>query len=234
MTTPLVADLKQILDPAFVLDDLPSLQRYARTTLPQGTQPSAIVRPSNTEEIQAILRLAVAARTAVYPLSTGKNWGYGDACAPRSGMVILDLSRMNRILEVNTELAYAVIEPGVTQGQLSDYLAHRHIPLRMDCTGAGPDSSLIGNTLERGFGHSAYGDRFAHSCAYEAVLADGSLFTTGFGSYPHAQAQHVYKWGVGPSLDGLLTQSGARRDRHAHDALADAAAAQHVFFYDVF
>jgi 4-cresol dehydrogenase (hydroxylating) len=114
---------------------------------------------------------------------------------------------MNRILEVHSELAYAVIEPGVTQGQLAEHLSRDGIPLMLDGNGAGPEASFIGNIVDRGFGHSRYGDRFSHCCNMEAVLADGSVFSTGFGSYPHAQAQHVYKHGVGPSLDGLLSQS---------------------------
>jgi 4-cresol dehydrogenase (hydroxylating) flavoprotein subunit len=181
---------------------------WARTTLPQeGARPVAVVQPATREEVQQIVRMSAANTLPVYPISTGKNWGYGDACAPLPGCLLLDLSRMNRILEVNIELAYAVVEPGVTQGQLFTHLEKTQTPLMMDCTGAGPDTSLIGNTLERGFGHSPYGDRFACSCNYEVVLPDGSLLTTGFGGYPNARAQHLYKWGVGPSLDGLLTQS---------------------------
>jgi 4-cresol dehydrogenase (hydroxylating) len=67
---------------------------------------------------------------------------------------------MNRIIEVDDELAYAVIEPGVTQGQLAAHLAQRDVRLWVDCTGAGPDTSIVGNVLERGFGHSPYGNRF--------------------------------------------------------------------------
>jgi 4-cresol dehydrogenase (hydroxylating) flavoprotein subunit len=199
--------LEQVVGAAFVRADAATRRAYARTTSPDGTEPAAILRPENKEQIRAILLLAAGSGMAVYPISTGKNWGYGDACAPRSDCLLMDLSRMNRIVEVNSELAYAVVEPGVTQGQLAEYLERQRLPLVMDCTGAGPDTSLLGNTLERGFGHSAYGDHFAHSCAYEAVLMDGSLITTGFGEYPDSQAQHIYKWGVGPSLDGLLTQS---------------------------
>lgn len=74
--------------------------------------------------------------------------------------MIVDLSGMNQIVQIDTTLAYAVIEPGVTQGQLSTYLCEHNIPLWMDCTGAGPNTSLVGNIVERGFGHSPYGNRF--------------------------------------------------------------------------
>ena len=85
---------------------------------------------------------------------------------------------MNRIVEVNSDLAYAVVEPGVTQGQLVDYLNEHQLPLAVDANGAGLDASLIGHILERGFGHSRYGDRFSHCCNLEVVLFDGTFLNT--------------------------------------------------------
>jgi 4-cresol dehydrogenase (hydroxylating) len=100
-----------------------------------------------------------------------------------------------------------VIEPGVSQGQLYDYLQEHDTGLWMDCTGAGLDASLVGNTLDRGFGHTRYGDHFLTACGMEIVLADGRVLHTGFGHYPLAKAQHVYRYGVGPFIDGLFCQS---------------------------
>lgn len=68
--------------------------------------------------------------------------------------MIVDLGRMNRIHTVDGELGYAVIEPGVTQRQLAEHLAEQGMPFWCDCTGSGPNSSLIGNIVERGFGHT--------------------------------------------------------------------------------
>jgi 4-cresol dehydrogenase (hydroxylating) len=199
--------LRSFVGPSGVSNDQAVRESFARTMLPQGTWPAAVAWPSTREEVQSILKEASAHAIPVYPISRGKNWGYGDACASLDGCLILDLSRMNRIVEVNADLAYAVVEPGVTQGQLVEYLKENRHPLTVDANGAGPDASLIGNILERGFGHSRYGDRFSHCCNFEVVLADGTLLNTGFGAYPEAQAQHVYKHGIGPSLDGLFTQS---------------------------
>jgi len=204
-----IDEVTALLGTEFVTTKSEHLNMVSRTTLPLGTTPAGVAKPETREQIQQILRLATAHRVAIYPVSAGKNWGYGDACAPVSGCLILDLSRMNKIIEVNAELAYAVIEPGVTQGQLVDYLESNNLfmSVMVDGNGAGPQASFVGNVLERGFGHSAYGDRFLHSCNIEAVLADGTVVHTGFGDYPNAQAQHVYKHGVGPTLDGLFTQS---------------------------
>ena len=190
-----------------VVCDEPTLERYARTTQDSGTKPCCVLYPTSTAEVQAVVRVAEEQGVPVYPISRGKNWGYGDACAPTDGAAIVDLSRMNRIVEVNTELAYAVIEPGVSQGELYAYLERHNTGLWMDCTGAGADSSFVGNTLDRGFGHTRYGDHFLTACGMEVVLADGRVLETGFGHYPNAQASHVYRYGVGPFLDGLFCQS---------------------------
>ena len=185
----------------------PPLTQYARTTLSTNTTPKAIVTPKNTSEILKIIQTANEFNQKLYPISRGKNWGYGSACAVEDGQIIVDLSRMNKIIEINEELAYAVIEPGVTQQQLHDYLNERDIPLWLDCTGSGPNASIVGNTLERGFGHTPYGDHFLNSCGMEVILGDGRILNTGFGHYKNAQATHVFKWGIGPYIDGLFTQS---------------------------
>ena len=181
--------------------------RYARSTAARPVRPLALVRPADAAEVAQLVKIAAGARLAVYPISTGKNWGYGDACAVGAGQVILDLSRMNRIIHVDPELAYAVIEPGVTQRQLSDFLREQGYPLWADCTGAGPDTSYIGNIMERGFGHSPYGNRLQHVAGMQVVLASGELLETGFGHYRQARAAHLFPYGVGPFLDGLFTQS---------------------------
>src|SRR5439155_6009065 len=103
------------------------------------TRPAAVLYPVSTEEVQQIVRIAAKYETPLYPISRGNNWGYGDACAVSDNQVIVDLRRMNKIIEVNAELAYAVVEPGVTQQQLYEHLRDNNIPLLLDVTGAGPD-----------------------------------------------------------------------------------------------
>lgn len=208
--SPLEAAIQQwsaLLGQDYVLNDTKTLTAYAQSTSSCSTRPVAVLRPQSTEEVTGIVKIADTFRLPLYPVSGGKNWGYGDACAVSEGQVIVDLSRMNRILEVDSALAYAVIEPGVTQGQLSEYLREKNIPLWMDCTGAGPDTSLIGNIMERGFGHSPYGNRFQAISGMQIVLANGQVLNTGFGHYPQAKTTHLFPYGLGPYLDGLFTQA---------------------------
>lgn len=190
-----------------VFTDEVTLARYGRTTQDAATRPACVLFPHSTDDVRALVRIASECGVVVYPISRGRNWGYGDACAPTEGAAIVDLSRMDHIIEVNTELAYAIIEPGVSQQQLFEYLRDRNTGLWPDSTGAGLDASLVGNTLDRGFGHTRYGDHFLSACGMEVVLADGRVLNTGFGHYTNARAAQVYRYGVGPFLDGIFCQS---------------------------
>jgi 4-cresol dehydrogenase (hydroxylating) len=203
----LMQALCDALGEAHVACDRDTLGRYAHSTSSRSTRALAVVRPDSSAEVAAVLGVASRFGVPVYPISTGRNWGYGDACPVGEGQLIIDLGRMNRILEVDPELAYAVIEPGVTQQQLSDYLREQGLPLWADCTGAGPDTSFVGNIVERGFGHSPYGNRLQHVSGMEVVLANGEVLETGFGHYAQARSRHVFPYGVGPFLDGMFTQS---------------------------
>jgi 4-cresol dehydrogenase (hydroxylating) len=77
----------------------------------------------------------------------------------------------------------------------------------MDATGSSPDCSIIGNTLERGYGHTPYGDHCGHACGFEVVLPTGGCIETGFCRFPNSRSGPVSRWGLGPSLDGLFSQS---------------------------
>src|SRR5678816_3475274 len=202
-----LTQFRDAIGPLHVLTDGHALRRYRWCTIPIERTIAAVLRPESVEQVQCIVRTANTFNVSLYPISTGNNWGYGAAHPVRDNNVVVDLSRMNRILEVNKDLAYAVLEPGVTQQQLYEHLTHNRIPLWLNPTGAGPHCSILGNTLERGFGIGPNGDHFLSQCGMEVVLATGEILRTGFGHYRGAKAEYVYKWGLGPYLDGLFTQS---------------------------
>ena len=72
---------------------------------PEERVASAAVAPDGVEQVQAVVRIANKYKIPIYPVSTGKNLGYGGSAPVYSGSVVLDLKRMNRILEVNEENA---------------------------------------------------------------------------------------------------------------------------------
>lgn len=189
----------------FVETDQPALKISA--TFETRQRVPAILRPADIRELQECLAIANRFHTPLYPISSGKNWGYGSRVPPVDGCVLLDLSRMNRILDFNEELGYITVEPGVTQRQVYEYLHQRKSRLWMDATGSSPDCSLIGNAMERGFGHTPYGDHFAHVCGLQVVLPDSQVIETGSAAFRDSNTSWVNRWGVGPSLDGLFSQS---------------------------
>ncbi len=196
-----------VLGADHIIIDRTSLAAAETATFSTTQSVPAILRPANTSQIQECLRIANRFRIPVYPISSGKNWGYGSSVPVTTSNVLLDLGRMNQIVDFSEELAYVTVEPGVTQGQLQEFLQARKSGLWLDATGAGPDCSLIGNVMERGFGHTPYGDHFAQVCGFEVVLPTGDRAQTGFARFPNSQTAAVYKWGVGPALDGLFSQS---------------------------
>ena len=199
--------LRAIVGDRHLHSDTETRARYGRSSGFEAVSPPAVVCPENTAQVSQILALAHLRRFGVYPISGGKNWGYGDASGMTQNDVIVDLGRMSKVVHVDVAGAYAVVEAGVTQGQLAKHLTHHQLPLWMDSTGAGPDCSIVGNFADRGFGHTRYGDHFASCTGLEVVLADGKILRTGFGHFAAAKAEHVFRYGVGPSLDGLFSQS---------------------------
>ncbi|HWW63834.1 MAG TPA: FAD-dependent oxidoreductase [Sphingomonadaceae bacterium] len=169
-------------------------------------QPAAAVAPASAEEVQAIVRLANEHRIPLWPTARGKNLGYGGAAPVMPGTVVLDLGRMNRILEVDPHFGYCLIEPGVGFYDLYNYLRDNKIPLWMSVPG-NAWGSVMGNALERGLGYTPYGDNASKICGMEVVLPTGEKMRTGMGAMAGSKAWQSYQHGFGPSWDQFLVQS---------------------------
>ena len=167
---------------------------------------AAAVRPASTEQVQAIVRVAQELHVPLWTVSAGKNLAYGGAAPRLKGCVVLDLKRLNRIIEVNEELGYALVEPGVSYFDLDAYLRQQGYKLWIDPPAPGW-GSIVGNTLERGFGYTPYGDHSAMQCGMEVVLANGDVVRTGMGALTGSNAWQLYKPGYGPSYDAMFMQS---------------------------
>jgi (+)-pinoresinol hydroxylase len=168
---------------------------------------SAAVAPSTVEEVQAVVRAANARRIPLYAISTGRNLAYGGSAPVLSGSVVLDLKRMNRVLEVDERHAYALVEPGVSYFDLYTYIEERGLDLWIDPPDPGW-GSVIGNALDGGGGWTAapFRDHFAVHCGMEVVLADGEIVRTGMGAVPNARTWQQNRWGYGPWVNGLFRQ----------------------------
>ena len=204
---------RAVVTPAWVLTSPEDLETYRDAYSPfrdEGDERlvSAAIAPASTEEVQAVVRIAQRRGIAIYPVSTGRNLGYGGSAPNLSGSVVLDLKRMDRILKVDTERHFVLVEPGVSYFDLYRHLTDNKLPLLMDCPEPGW-GSLIGNALENGRGYTTtwMRDHFGAHCGMEVVLADGTLLRTGMGAARSGDSWQDYRPGFGPSLDGLFAQS---------------------------
>ncbi|MGP3789551.1 FAD-binding oxidoreductase [Pseudomonas sp. B392_1p] len=169
--------------------------------------PSAAVTATTVEQIQGVVKICNEHKIPVWTISTGRNFGYGSAAPGQRGQVILDLKKMNKILHVDAELGTALVEPGVTYGQLYDYLQENNIPLMLSFSAPSAIAGPLGNTMDRGVGYTPYGEHFMMQCGMEVVLANGDVYRTGMGGVKGDNAWQVFKWGYGPTLDGMFTQA---------------------------
>ena len=195
---------RQELGENAVLADAEFLATYTESVCASQRQVVAVLRPGSLEDVQKIVATANVHKIPLYPISCGKQWGMGSRLPVKDGVAIVDLGRMNRIIEVSAQYHYAVVEPGVTQQQLLDHIKANNLPLMLNVTGSTSDTSLIGNAMDRGVG---YFDSRAHGISnMQVVLGNGETIQTGFGHYENAKTKNLYHHGIGPSLDGLFPQ----------------------------
>ncbi|KAH7072697.1 hypothetical protein BKA63DRAFT_472831 [Paraphoma chrysanthemicola] len=174
----------------------------------EGTRkmPSAAVRPKNTDELKEVLKVSNEFGIPVWTFSRGKNLGYGGPAPRVNGSVALDLHRMNKIIEVNSEYSYAVVEPGVTFTDLYDHCVKTKSKVWPSVPSLGW-GSVVGNTLDRGVGFTPTATHHQHICGVEAMLANGDVVRTGQFGISNSPSAHLSKFTFGPSIEGLFLQS---------------------------
>ena len=201
--------IREIIDSDRFIEDSIILNEYANSLNGSVVLPKAILFPVSKQEIIQILKICKEEKLEIYPISRGKNWGYGSAQGTKQGQLILDLSKMNKVLEVDSILCSMTLQPGVSQKEAYDFLQSKadYKNLQLDVTGAGTEASVVGNILERGFGHTDYGNRFDRIITMEVVLGNGTIIKTGFGAFENTNSEKTFKYGIGPCLEGLFSQS---------------------------
>jgi 4-cresol dehydrogenase (hydroxylating) len=158
------------------------------------------LRPPTPDDVRAVVREAAAKGSALWPVSRGCNWGYGSHLPARNGSIILDLCRLESIGDLDRPSLSVRIEPGVTQRALYEYLQRNAPDLAFNVTGAGLDTSVLGNALERGIGYNGEKDRDVF--ALEVLLPDGTSVGPVCGLHSKSRATPA-----GFSTDALFFQS---------------------------
>lgn len=168
--------------------------------------PGGAIAPANVEELRAVLRVANERGIPLWPVSRGKNYGYGGAAPRMSGSVVLDLGRMRRILDVDVARGVVQVEPGVGFFDLYDFLERERIPLWASVPGNSM-GSVLGNALEYGLGYGPLGDRANSLVGMEVMLPGGELVRTGMGAKANSPCWNLFPYSYGPSWDRMFMQS---------------------------
>lgn len=144
-------------------------------------RPDVVVTPENTAQVSEIARLANEEKIPVTPKGGGTGMAAG--CVPKYGGIVLDMKKMDKILEVNEEDMYVVVQPGVVNESLIRELGRKgyvgaHEP------GSSPSSVIGGSISTRGVNYrqGVIGAMIDMVIGLEAVLASGEVIRMGIGS----------------------------------------------------
>ncbi len=142
----------------------------------RADRPARVVQPTSIDEVQEIVRHAAAAGISVVPFGAGTSLE-GNA-ASGEDQLCLDLSLMNRVLELRSEDLLVVVEPGVTREQLNQELRATGLCFPID---PGANATLGGMVSTRASGTTAvrYGTMRENVLALKVVMPDGTLIETG-------------------------------------------------------
>jgi len=191
-------ELRDAIGADKVKDDDVVLAAYASdSSYVPFRKPGWVVLPETREDVAEILKLANKHKIPVTAFGRGVNIaGYG---VPSEGGMVMDLRRMDKIIEINTDSGYAVIEPGVTFDQFAVALAEKGYRCPMP-TGPG-GGSPVGTYLMRP-SQSVVTKRLDPIVDLEVVLADGTIFTTGSSHFPGGGSG--LRYGPYPDLSGIF------------------------------
>ena len=199
--------LEQIVGPSNATCKIPDLVAYEKDQnwpFVKPHLPDYVVKAHNKKQVREIVRLSNRNLIPLIPLASGIN--VRGLCIPTQGGIILDMRDMNKILEINTEMMTATIQPGVSSAQLS--AACRKLGVRPAVTSAPDTASIFANYMLIGLYHTSSSDGNLHILSMEIILPSGEIIKTGSGGLigspgPYARAG-------GPDLTGLFTgQPGA-------------------------
>lgn len=200
----MLKNLKEIVGDRYVTDDAAICFSYSRDqhwNFVPPKSPAHVVMPGTRKEVRDILILANENRIPVIPWSTGINVR-GLTIPVHDGSILLDLSRLNRIIEINEEMMTATVEPGVTFGMLMEET--KKYKLRPAFPDAPLTVSVLANNYLRGIYQTSSADGHDHTLSFEMILPNGEIIRTGsraLSDMPH------FRYGVGPDIAGVMAAS---------------------------
>jgi len=202
-------ELLDIVGRKNLFDDAAVLEAYSQdfSLVPSG-MPNYVVKPKSAEEIQRVINLANENSTSVVPVSSGVH--FNGAAIPKQGGIVVDLSRMNKTLEVDELNRRVRIEAGVTWEQITDELAKRGFRMIMPLL-PHPQRSVVTDYLEREVSTNTVYDYGEPLQSMEVVWPTGEIFRMGSASvtgYPDSHSKGGNP--SGPGIDFYRFLQGAQ------------------------
>jgi FAD/FMN-containing dehydrogenase len=159
--------------------------------------PDYVVAPETTQQVQKVVRLANRERIPIVPMGNGM--ALTGLVIPLKGGIVMDMKRMNKILEVNEKARYAVVEGGTSQGVLKAYLQDHFPRLRHSLPDAPPVTTIAANVALHGQGRltQQYGFNSDMVTGLEVVLPTGDICKIG------SPSLGPYWFSKGPTLPDL-------------------------------
>ncbi len=159
------------------------LHSYAEDASPfPGNPPDFVVLPQNADEISQLIQFAASNNLSIIPV--GGRSGISGASIPRThSSIMLDLTRMNKIISIDKEIMTVTVQAGITWAELIHKLAKEDLTVGFRGPYGG-NAGTVGGSLSSnsiGIGASAYGGACDNVVSLEVVLADGSIIETGSG-----------------------------------------------------
>jgi len=196
--------LRDILGDDAVLTDEDNLRLYSADLYAPGELASAVIRPASIEQLSAAIREVAAAGLDLLPRGGGLTY-VGGYVSRTAGAVVVDLKRMNRIVEINEQDMLITVEAGVTWKQIYDALKPRGLRLPFFGTFSGRGAT-VGGGMSNGalfLGTARYGTAAEIVLGMQVVLADGSVLHTGQSAIMTAERSFTRTFG--PDTTGLFT-----------------------------
>ena len=143
------ARLSEIVGPGNVSDDETTLDRYSKDiSFVAAIRPDQVARPQNSEQVRNLVRLANETLTPLVPVSSGPPHFRGDTVPSEGGAIIVDLSGMKKVVRIDRLNRVAMIEPGVTFGELGPQLEVAGLRINMPLLPR-KEKSVVGSLLAR-------------------------------------------------------------------------------------
>jgi len=157
--------------------------------------PDFVVIPENKEQLVELVKFCNEYSIPIVPYTTGNN--VGGLTIPDYGGIVVDFGkRMNKILHVDNNMMYALLEPGVTFGQLKKHLDENFPSLRYSFPNAPPYSGVVGNALLSGMTNlgAKIGSMADSINGLEVITFDGTITRIGSCFYGNDKAEDDSWW----------------------------------------